>query len=239
MARLTDPGPTGKIGNLIFYSMYGKKYVRSMPKHVKQTQATKARSNEFGKASTIGALIRSGLNPVIPEASDRKMQIRLVGVVFQWLNQLVDSKSNSGVQPGDLSMFSFTEKGQSVRGRWKISFNVDNPTAGLVEINIPAFTPVKDFISPPKSVSVVCKIASVTIDVKSGRMLGKSNTELIFNLDSESVAAQKIPQQLPTPEGCLIVTGMRLVFMNSKFANADPNSNKAYMPSEIVDAMYL
>lgn len=76
MARLADPGPTGKIDNLIFYSMYGKKYVRSMPRHVKQTNATKARSNEFAKASTIGASIRSGLNPVIPEASDRKKKFK-------------------------------------------------------------------------------------------------------------------------------------------------------------------
>jgi len=239
MARVIDSGPTGKIGNLIFYNMYGKKFVRTMPSRVKQTKATKARANEFGKASTIGALIRSGLNPVIPDASDRKMQIRLVGVVFQWLNRLSDVKSIPGVQPDDLSIFSFREKGQTVRGRWKVNLDVGNPSPGLVEISIPAFTPMKVFEAPPKSVSVICKIATVTIDVKSGSMLGKSNTELHFILDDESVAAQKISQQLPTPKGCLIVTGMRLVFMNSKFANADPNSNKAYMPAEIVEAIYL
>jgi hypothetical protein len=162
-----------------------------------------------------------------------------VGVVFQWLNQLADSKSISDVQPWVLSQFSFREKGQSVRGRWKVSLSVGNTSLGFVEINIPAFTPTKDFEAPAKSVSVICKIATVTIDVKSGMILGKSNIELHFILDSESVAAQKIPQQLPTPEGCLIVTGMRLVFMNSKFANAEPNTNKAYMPAEIVEAKYL
>ena len=239
MARVIDAGPTGKIGNLIFYNMYGKKYVRTMPSRVKQTKATKARATEFGKASTIGAMIRSGLNPVIPDASDRKMQIRLVGVVFQWLNRLTDIKSIPGFQPSDLSMFSFKEKGQSVRGRWKINLNVGNPSPGLVEISIPAFTPMKAFEAPPKSVSVVCKIATVSIDVKSGMMLGKSNTEMHFILDGESIAAQKISQPLPTPQSCLIVTGMRLVFMNSKFANADPNSNKAYMPAEIVEAIYV
>ena len=239
MARVIDSGPTGKIGNLIFYNMYGKKFVRTMPSRVKQTKATKARATEFGKASTIGAGIRSGLNPVIPDASDRKMQIRLVSVVFQWLNQLSDVKSISEVQPGHLSIFSFREKGETIRGRWKVNINVGNPSPGLVEISVPAFTPMKSFEAPPKSVSVVGKIATVSIDVKSGMMLGKSNTEMHFILDNESIAAQKISQELPTPKGCLIVTGMRLVFMNSKFANADPNTNKAYMPAEIVEAKYL
>ncbi len=65
-----------------------------MLKHVKQTQATKARLNEFGKSSTIGALIRSGPNWLFRFARSQNAN-SAGGVVFQWLNQLVDSKSTS------------------------------------------------------------------------------------------------------------------------------------------------
>jgi hypothetical protein len=52
-------------------------------------------------------------------------------------------------------------------------------------------------------------------------------------------ATQTISHSLPTPKESLILTGMRLVFMGSKYVNTEPNKNKAYMPAEIVEAMYL
>jgi hypothetical protein len=239
MARVIDPGPTGRIGNLIFYSMYGKKYVRTMPGRVRQTKATKAKSTEFGRASTIGASIRRGLSPVIPDYADQKMQRRLVSVVFQWLNRLGEVKSIPGFQPRDLSDFSFLEKGSSIRGRWKVGVQISQPSTGLMQVRIPAFIPNKAFEAPINSVSVKCKIAMAAIDVKSGTLLGKSFNEIHFDLDSKSVAAQTLPVNLPTPKGSLIVTGMKLDYLKSNNDYIQPNTNKAYMPSEIVDAIYL
>ena len=121
MAIVTDPGFTGRIGNLIYYNRDGKKYVRTIPDSVRQTKATKKKATEFGRSSTIGASIRRGLSPVIPNSRDQKMQTRLVSVVFQWLNQLEKVKSVSGFQPLDLGSFSFMENGISVHRRWKVN----------------------------------------------------------------------------------------------------------------------
>ena len=144
---MMDPGPTGKVGNLIFYSMYGKKYVRAMPENVKQSKATKTRSTEFGRASTIGGSIRKALSPVIVDHKDQKMQTRLVSVIYQWLNRMGTVKSTSGLLPPDLYSFPFSEKGSSLRTRWKVGLQISQPSAGRMQIKIPAFTPKKSLRS--------------------------------------------------------------------------------------------
>jgi len=87
MAKAPDLGFTGRVGNLIFYNVNGNKYVRTMPSKVRQTKATKAKASEFGKASTLGSLIRSQMLPIVANPKDLKMQTRLVSAVYQWLLQ--------------------------------------------------------------------------------------------------------------------------------------------------------
>ncbi len=210
-----------------------------MPEKVKQSKATKARSGEFGRASSIGASIRRGLSQVISDTKDQKMQTRLVSVVYQWINRLEKVKSVSGSQPLDLANFSFMEKGSSLRSRWKVNLQINHPSAGLLQVKIPGFTTNKAFEAPVNSVSVICKVAMAAIDVKSGTLLGKSYNEIHFDLDSKPVAAQTLAANLPTPKGSLIVTGMKLDYIKSINDHQQPNTNKAFMPSEIVDAIYL
>jgi hypothetical protein len=81
----TQMGMTGRIGNVVHYKMGDKFYTRSLPRKYKQTKATKAKSSEFGMASTIAMLIRQNLGEVIFDPTDRKMQTRLVGEIYTWL----------------------------------------------------------------------------------------------------------------------------------------------------------
>ncbi len=239
MARMMDPGPTGKIGNLIFYSMYGKKYVRAMPEKVRQSKATKTKSTEFGRASTIGASIRRGLSLVISDNRDQKMQTRLVSVIYQWLNRMGTAKSVSGLLSPDLYSFPFTEKGSSLRTRWKVGLQISQPSAGRMQVKIPAFTPKKTFEAPAGSISVICKVSMASVDVESGKLLGATYQEIGYDLDEEPVSAQTLSVNLPTPKGSLLVTGMKLDYIKSNNDNPQPNTNKAYMPSEIMSAIYI
>jgi len=239
MAIVTDPGFTGRIGNLIYYNRDGKKYVRTIPDSVRQTKATKKKATEFGRASAIGASIRRGLSPVIPNSRDQKMQTRLVSMVFQWLNQLEKVKSVSGSQPLDLGSFSFMEKGISVHRRWKVNLQINHSPAGPLEAKISGFTPNKAFEAPANSAAVICRLAIATIDVVTGTLLGEFYNEMGYDLNSKPVAAQTLPVNLPTPKGSLIVTAMKLDFMKSINGHQQPNTNKAFMPSEIMDAIYI
>ncbi len=54
---------SGKIGNVVFYKMYGKFFSRSAPEKVTQTKAMKAHANVFGRASGLGRVVRKALLP--------------------------------------------------------------------------------------------------------------------------------------------------------------------------------
>jgi hypothetical protein len=92
-------GFIGRIGNVIHYKMDGKLYTRSAPRKYKQTKATKAKSREFGMASTIGRVIRENLQFVIFGTNDRKMQTSLVGEIYTWLQGARYQPASAETQP--------------------------------------------------------------------------------------------------------------------------------------------
>ena len=230
-----DVGFSGRIANLIYYKMYGKTYVRSAPSKVKQTKATKAKATIFGRASVLGKVIRGQLRSVIPFPSDHKMQIRLVSAIIQWLNAM----RGKTVDMSFMNEFDFIEKFRSVRNRWKTSLQVSNPSPGLVVIKIPALLPEESIESPTGAVSVICKIATGVCDVETGRALGSSSTELIFEFNNTRVDAQTISMKLLTPKGSLIVTGMSLRYRMQKKGYQTDYTVKSFLPAGIVDARYV
>src|SRR4249920_4024396 len=118
MASQPPMGLVGRTGNLIHYRMGDKYFTRAAPKKFKQTKATKRRAGEFGQASGLASSIRSILLPVIPMPKDRKMQGRLVAVVFQWLSG--ESTNVGDSIPYEFSQFPFAETKKTVSERWKI-----------------------------------------------------------------------------------------------------------------------
>jgi hypothetical protein len=236
MANQSPMGFIGRTGNLIHYKMGDGFYVRSAPRKFKQTKATKLRAGEFGRASRIGSAIRVQLLPVIPNPTDRKMQARLVGVIFQWLSGQHPRADKS--IPGFIDRFQFTETSHSVLDRWKIAMQVKNPAPGLLQIYIPAFVPAETIVAPTGLVFIWCKIATGVCDITTGKTMGRFSTELVFEYNSKIIAAQIISMNLPTPKGSLIVIGASLTYQIFKNGDTTHNTHKAYMPAGIVHALY-
>jgi hypothetical protein len=237
MAKLEPMGIVGRIDNVIHYRIGNQYYARSAPRKFKQTKATKARAGQFGQASRIGSTIRGQLFPVLAEPSDRKMQGRLVAVLFEWLHSSWGQRAEK-CSVGNIVGFSFIEKSRSVRERWKTTFQVNNPSSGRVELKIPAFVPEESIKAPTGTCSVICKIATGVCDVSTGSALGNFSTELVFDYNNNLIAEQTISMRLPTPKGSLIVTGISLEYRISRKTYIAANTNKAYMPAGIVDAKY-
>src|SRR5258708_7976057 len=137
MAKIIEPGFTGRVGNLIFYNLNGNKYVRTLPDRVRQTKATKARAGVFGLAATMGAVIRSQMASIIAEPRNNTMQTRLVTFLYHWLLHVKDQKGSRADQARSLVGFQFIEQHRSVMDRWKVGLNIPMPAAGQVQIKIP------------------------------------------------------------------------------------------------------
>jgi hypothetical protein len=229
-------GFSGRIGNVIHYQLDGKFYTRSVPRKYKQTKGTKAKSSEFGMASTIGRVIRENLDTIIFDESDRKMQTRLVGEIYSWLQVSRHQPASVETQPV-LDRFLFSNS-PGLSARWKVYFEVSRPKSGQIQIAIPAFIPKLSFRTPAGTSEVICKIASVVIDVENKIELGKAQTEISYTLDQNTVPAQKIIQDLPMPKGSLLITGMCLAYIVNRHQRAVPTKDKLFKPSQIIYSVY-
>ena len=238
MAR-ADMNFSGRVANLIYYKMYGRTYVRAAPVSVKQTKATRASGLSFGMASRLGSALRKQLITVIPYPKDHQMQVGLVSVVYQWLKAVDGNPTGLATSPDLIKGFSFIEKARYFRNRWKVGIQVSNPSSGLVQVKIPAFVPSDVMEAPKDTTSVTCKFAAGVSDIKTGLSLGSATFEFNLTYNNEPVAEQTISFNLPTPIGSLIVTGASLQYKINKGRYVKINTNKNYMPAEIVDAKYI
>ena len=232
----TQMGMIGRIGNVVHYKMGDKFYTRSLPRKYKQTRRTKAKSSEFGMASTIAMLIRQNLGAVIFEPTDRKMQTRLVGEIFTWLQNARHEPASAETQP-TLDQFQFSAGSPILANRWTAKFKVSSPTPGQIQISIPSFIPKTSFKSPPGTGAVICRIASVVIKVESKEEIGNTQNEIIYKLDRNKVEAQNIIQELPMPKGTLLVTGMCLEYFVDRYKRTVPTNDKLFKPSQIIFAV--
>src|SRR5580693_4009881 len=230
-------GYTGRIGNIIHYKMGDKYYTRSAPRKYKQTKGTKAQSSEFGMASTIGRIIREHLESVIFDTNDRKMQTRLVGELFSWL-QLARHEPASAMTKPTLDQFQFSTGSPILVNRWTAKFKVSSPASGKVQIAIPSFIPKTAFKAPAGSGAVACRIASVVIDVENKEGIGSAQYEIIYKLNRNKTEAQNIIQQLPMPKGSLLVTGMCLEYFVDRYKRTAPTKDKLFKPSQIIYAAH-
>lgn len=232
----TQMGMTGRIGNVIHYKMGDKYFTRSAPRKYKQTKATKAKSSEFGMASTIGRIIRENLESVIFDTNDRNMQTRLVGEIFTWLQKARHEPASAATQP-TLDKFKFSAS-PILTNRWNAKLKVSSPTSGQVQIAIPSFIPKTSFKVPSGAGAVACRIATVVIDIEDKKEIGNAQNEIIYKLDRNKVEAENIIQELSMPQGSLLVTGMCLKYFVDRYKRTLPTKDKLYKPSQIVFAVY-
>lgn len=226
---------TGRIHNLIFYKVGDKYYVRTAPVKVKQTKATKKRATEFGKASRIGGCLRQQLLSVIPFPADNKMQTRLVSALFQWLRQ-------NAVQSSDpipfVGNFQFTE-GYSVLERWKVNLQVTKPAPDMLALKIPAFVPSESISAPAGTAAVKCHIAAAGCSIETGVATGGFSTSLMYNYNGTEVPEQVIALPVALTAGSLVVTAIFLEYDLIKNGYPVPTNKKTFMPSGVVNAMYI
>jgi hypothetical protein len=240
MAKVIEPGFSGRLGSMIFYKLKGKNIVRSLPRRYKQTKATKVSASEFGRASGIGSSIRSQLAPIILNPTDNKMQTSLVSAVFEWLrSKRSDPKNMDGIAYS-LRGFNFSEKSTfTVRGRGFPAITISRPSAGQVQIHIPAFVPKVIIKAPLYTVSIFCKLCTGITDLKNNQSPGSSYEEIEIPYNDTEVPARTINIKISPVEKVLIVTGASLNYRLNKNGRIQENTNKAFMPVEILSAVCL
>lgn len=229
---------TGRINNLVFYKLGDRYCVRTVPQHVKQTKATKERGKQFGIAARSGKAVRQQLLQVIPFPSDNNMQTRLVSAIYQYIKSPAGTAPASNNELPFISGFRFTD-GYTINERWDVALTVNRDAAGTLQLNIPAFVPVKDISSPAGTVSVTCNISAGGFDRATGIATGGYSTSLHFDYNDIEIASQAVSLPIPLEPASVIVTGVYLQYNMIKNGQIVQINKKAFMPAGIVSAIYL
>lgn len=229
---------TGRINNLVFYKLGERYCVRTVPQHVNQTKATKARGKQFGIASRAGKAVRQQLLQAIRFPSDNNMQTGLVSAIYQYI------KSPEGAVPAPamdlpfITGFQFTT-GYTVTDRWKVALTVNRDAAGNLQLNIPAFVPAKNMSAPAGTVSVKCHISAGSFDRATGMATGGYAASLHFGYNPIEIPSQVVSLPMPMQPGSVIMTGISLQYNTIKNGHEVPVNKKAFMPAGIVSEMYV
>jgi hypothetical protein len=228
---------TGRINNLIFYKLGDKDCVRTVPQRVKQTKATKASGKLFGIAARAGKAIRQQVLPVIPFPADNKMQTRLVSAIYQYLKSPEGAATASNNELPFIIDYTFTE-GYTLAERWQVKLTVTEINEGIFELSIPAFIPAKSISAPAGTVSVTCNIAIAGFTRATGIAAGGFSTSLHFDHNEIEVPAQVVALPIPRSGGSVIVTAASFEYNTIKNGIPGKMKNKAFMPSDIISAVY-
>ena len=235
----TQTGITGRIGNVIYYKMGGKYYMRAAPRKYKQTMETKARAKEFGKASTLGSIIRMEMGSLIFNSANRKMQTQLVAQVFDWL-QRIDSPPPYNQPQMDFLDFNFSPGNPGLARRLLVPIGITMDSPAELQIAIPALIPRESFRAPARTADIICKIATVVIDPENLKKVNASVNEIIFHFDNNPVEAQTITTALPTDAGKnLILTAMALEYHLTKARSGSPVIDSKDTPAQMVHAVFM
>jgi hypothetical protein len=230
---------SGKIANVVGYELLGKQRIRVAPGKIRQTRDTKKSASLFGKASSMAGSLRHKLVKVIPYPSDNNMHTRLNAAILKWLRDNGTGVPDMGDHLMFVEGFQFTEEGYTLAQRFRAPLAVSKPSDGVVQIDIPAFVPSELIYAPKGTASVVCDIVAVNCLIEKTDVVQSDTEQLSFDYNKNSVDAQSISLNLPTPPGSLLITAVSLKYMIPVYGGVKVSTAKGYQPAAIVSAMSL
>lgn len=235
MAVQTASFLKGKINNVIFYRIGNTHAARSAPLTVRQTEATKVRSRNFGLASSAGRTLRSLLLPVLPFPKDKKMQSRFSGAIAQWLalNKAADLPPQQAIP--FVTGFSLNEA-TSFAERCKLLLTVTQTAGNEIQIQLPAFIPTAAITAPAHTVMVELIFTVAACGLMDAEARGTAAHRLAIPYNHTEVAAQTLLFPVSTAAGSLLLTAAALRYT---LANAETDNRAAFLPASVVEARYF
>ena len=229
----------GMINNVVFYRRNGKNFARKKPRKYKRTRAMKARSRNFGIAQSTAATLRRMLDKLIPFPADKGMQSTFSGGLAKWIGgrEIKDILPENNI--AYLGDFQFNEKCK-MRNRWKTQLSVLNPSNGLLQLHLPAFTPVEAIIAPENTVSVTLQVSVAAAKLESGGTGTSYATSMEIPYDEAETGPYLIDLPIEMERGTLLITACALQYnvRRQGIVNTIIYNKPDHMPAAVVEARY-
>lgn len=224
----------GRINNVVFYQLGNTHVARSIPAHVRQTEATKARSRNFAVAASAGRILRSYWQLLLPNPKDKQMQGRFSGAIAKWLGQA----DVQDLPPQDnlpfISGFQFNSE-TTIAERLRLPLAVTATGGGLL-IDIPAFIPTQMITAPVRTVSIELLFTAAACGLQQNEYRGGAETQLQTLYNGNQQPAQQLLLAVPVTAGSLLVT---VAAIRYTLTNGTIEQRAAFLPAGVVDARWV
>ena len=235
MARVSDKGLSGAVGNLVFYVVNGVGYARSKSgkRRKKRGQKTNPLNRIFGLVSSYGSSITNMLKKQFPFPFNRStnneirgwmlMQYKTYGLLPVWDLQ---AKTNSICQ-----LNSETDW----RNYLAVTISVTNNGNGEVKIQLPSFIPTRDLQAPPRTRQVNLKMMLLTSPFREkGTQNSFCMEQYRFSYDENAIAAQEFRLNSPAASGDIALVAMALEFETANSGQGIYLSDQQWLPAAIL-----
>jgi len=237
MARVTDVMVSGTMGNVVLYRRMDTNCSRIKRNSIKQTAATKIRSENFGIAARAAKPLRQGLNAVIPFPTDRSMQSRFSGAIAKWL-KLSNVDTLPPCDPANyVSGFQFTS-GATFNERFKVPVTVEHPEDNLITVSVSAFVPAVKVAAPAGTLFIDLVMAVAGCLLKTGIATGAETQRIQVPYNNNEIPAQMLKFYAPVRKGSLTITAAWLQYYIIKNNGITRTENPAFMPAGIINASF-
>lgn len=224
----------GRINNVVFYQLGNTPVARSVPAHVQQTKATKARSHNFGVTASAGRILRSYWQQLLPNPKDKKMQGRFSGAIAKWLGQANVQELPPQENLPFISGFQFNSE-TTIAERLRLPLAV-TATAGGLLIDLPAFIPTQCITAPVRTVNVELLFAAAACGLQQNEYRGGAEAQLQIPYNGNQQPAQQLVLAVPVATGSLLVT---VAAIRYTLTNGTVEQRAAFLPAGVLDARWV
>ena len=235
MARVTDQGIIGTVGNLVFYTMNGKRYVRAKP-HSKK----KKRNKEANPLTTIFGTVSAYGTRMIKEMSKSFLFPFKLGTYNRlrgWMRNQYAARHEDAtwlLSARQSGMCQLNE-GTDLRDFWKTEITVMDNGNQIILIEIPEFNPTKDLKVPLRTMKVNLKLIVVTSPFKEDVTACNICTkQYSFDYSNTPVPAQQFVMQTAAGTGDIALVVMAIEYETSDTGKGVYNTELRWLPAAAI-----
>jgi hypothetical protein len=239
MAKTTDIGLSGSLGNLIFYKNRGKQCSRTRPAHVKLSKESRKSAGQFGIASAMSATIRRELVALLPKEKDLTIMYRLNAVLLEWLRTGLPEGDSLVTRMPFIGLYPIINNNPAW-GKMRVPPVIQWEQPGVVTLALPSFIPNRQISAPRNTESVRLEIMALCC--KAGNPCTASSKYATFTDIPYTAAEQEarnfaLPLTLQPGEIALIILGLKYAVETE--GTRTVVANKEWQPIDIIGAAYL
>lgn len=235
MARVTENGISGMVGNLIFYSVNGKNYVRTRPKARKKKRGEKANplNTIFGTVSRHG----SRMLKMVREEFGFPIKRDVYNLSRGWMRNLYALHKDDATWPFSVRTSGMCQlnPGTDLRDYFKADITVSDSGKGKITVSFPEINPKNDIKAPIRTMKVNIKLIAVVSDFETGVHPCRACTEQYsFILDNSPVPAKSFVLQTKAGAGDIGLVMVAMQYETSDVPAGTFNKELRWMPAAIV-----